>query len=313
MNLLNFVAQFPDEASCKLKWKEFRDQQGVVCPKCGSKEHYWKSDKESYECKTCKYRQSLRSNTVMHGSQLPFRYWFIAIHLLTATKKSFSASELQRQLGHSTYNPIWAMLHKLRRVMGLRDSMYKLQDVIELDEGFFTTEIEESEKDKPLKRGRGSQNKTKVLVMAESVPVDDESKNKGGKSRKVNHIKMLVIDDLKASTIDAKVVDSVDNKAIIDSDHSTSYTNFKKLVQEHRPKVVSNQEISTALPWVHIAISNAKRMLLDIFHDIKPEFLQNYLNEFCYKFNRRYFGERLFDRLMIAAVSYKNEFRYNIK
>lgn len=88
----------------------------------------------------------------MHGSQLPFRYWFIAIHLLTATKKSFSASELQRQLGHSTYNPIWAMLHKLRRVMGLRDSMYKLQDVIELDEGFFTTEIEESEKDKPLKK-----------------------------------------------------------------------------------------------------------------------------------------------------------------
>ena len=121
---------------------------------------------------------------------------------------------------------------------------------------------------------------------------------------------MLVIDDLKASTIDAKVVDSVDSKAIIDSDHSTSYTNFKKLVQEHRPKVVSNQEISTALPCVHIAISNAKRMLLDIFHDIKPEFLQNYLNEFCYKFNRRYFGERLFDRLMIAAVSYKNEFRY---
>lgn len=313
MNLLNFVDQFPDEASCKLKWKEFRDRQGVVCPKCGSKEHYWKSDKESYECKTCNYRQSLKSNTVMHGSQLPFRYWFIAIHLLTATKKSFSASELQRQLGHATYNPIWAMLHKLRRVMGLRDSQYKLQGVIELDEGFFTTEISESEKDKPLKRGRGSQNKTKVLVMAESIPVDDESTNRGGKPRKVNHIKMLVIDDLKASTIDTKVMDNIDSKAVIDSDHSTSYTNFNKLVLEHRPKVVPKQEISTALPWVHIAISNAKRMLLDIFHDIKPEFLQNYLNEFCYKFNRRYFGESLFDRLMIAAVSYKNEFRYNIK
>lgn len=82
----------------------------------------------------------------MHGSQLPFRYWFIAIHLLTSTKKSFSASELQRQLGHSTYNPIWAMLHKLRRVMGLRDSQYKLKDIIELDDGFFSTEMEESEK-----------------------------------------------------------------------------------------------------------------------------------------------------------------------
>jgi hypothetical protein len=53
-------------------------------------------------------------------------------------------------------------------------------------------------------------------------------------------------------------------------------------------------------------------MLLDIFHDIKPEYLQNYLNEFCYKFNRRYFGERRFDRLMIAAVETKNQFIFFI-
>ena len=47
----------------------------------------------------------------------------------------------------------------------------------------------------------------------------------------------------------------------------------------------------------------------ELFHDIKLKYLQNYLNEFCYKFNRRYFRESLFDRLMIASVSYKNQFR----
>jgi hypothetical protein len=118
--------------------------------------------------KQCKYRQSLRGNTVMHGSQPPFRYWFITIHLLTSTKKSFSASELQRQLGHSTYNPVWGMFHKLRLTMGKRDSQYTLKEVIEFDEGFFSTETEEEHKDKPLKRGRGSHKKTKVPVMAES-------------------------------------------------------------------------------------------------------------------------------------------------
>ncbi len=61
------------------------------------------------------------------------------------------------------------------------------------------------------------------------------------------------------------------------------------------------------LPWVHIAISNAKRLLLDIHHDIEPQYLQNYLNEFCYKFNRRNFGDKLFDRLLIACITYKNE------
>jgi ribosomal protein S8E len=312
MNLLNFIAQYPDEASCKAKWKEYRERQGVVCPKCGSTEHYWKSDKENFECKRCNYRQSLRSNTVMHGSQLPFRFWFIAIHLLTSTKKTFSALELKRQLGHSTYNPIWAMLHKLRLAMGKRDAEYDLKEIIELDEGFFSTEMEEEEKSKPLKRGRGSQKKTKVLVMAESIPIEGET-TKRGKPRKVGHIKMFVIDDLKASTIDSNVSEHVDKEAIIDSDNSTSYTNLKILVKGHRPKVIKKEDVGKVLPWVHIAISNAKRMFLNTFHDIQPEYLQSYLNEFCYMFNRRYFGEKKFDRLLIAGISYKNEFRYNIK
>ncbi|NDV46198.1 IS1595 family transposase [Paludibacter sp. 221] len=310
MNLLNFVSQYPDEASCRTKFKEFRDKQGVVCPRCGGKEHYWKKDKENYECKHCGKRQSLRANTVMHGSQLPFRYWFIAIHLLTSTKKSFSAAELQRQLGHKRYAPIWELLHKLRLIMGKRDELYTLSDVIELDEGFFSTEIDEDEKDKPLKRGRGSQKKSKVLVMAESKPVEGKM-TKTGKPRQVGHLKMIVIDDLKSDTINPLVEKNVSDETTIDSDDSTSYVKLKDIVKEHRPQVIPKEKIGTILPWVHIAISNAKRMLLDIFHDIKPQYLQNYLNEFCYKFNRRYFGENLFDRLMIAAVAYKNNFRSN--
>ncbi len=79
------------------------------------------------------------------------RYWFIAIHLLTSTKKSFSASELQRQLGHKRYEPIWGMLHKLRSVMGKRDAQYPLSGVIELDKGSFSTETPAQDKNKPLK------------------------------------------------------------------------------------------------------------------------------------------------------------------
>lgn len=46
MNLRNFVEQYPDEASCKLKWKFYRDKVGVVCPRCGYGDHYWKTDKD---------------------------------------------------------------------------------------------------------------------------------------------------------------------------------------------------------------------------------------------------------------------------
>ena len=42
--------------------------------------------------------------------------------------------------------------------------------------------------------------------------------------------------------------------------------------------------------------------ILGLHHQVKNEYMQNYLNEFYYKFNRRYFGENLFDRLVIAAL-----------
>ena len=94
MTLIDFLTHFPDEESCKQKFKAYRDQVGVVCPKCGGSSHYWKKDKEQYECKHCKTRITLKSGTVMHKSKLPFRYWFIAMHLLTSTKKTFSAKEI---------------------------------------------------------------------------------------------------------------------------------------------------------------------------------------------------------------------------
>ena len=312
MNLLNFVSTYPDESRCRQAFKSYRDKAGVFCPHCGCTEHYWKNDKECYECKQCHTRQSLRSHTVMHGSQLPFRYWFIAMHLLTSTKKSFSALELQRQLGHKYYEPVWAMLHKLRQAMGARDESYQLKGVIELDDGFFSIDTKEEDKDQQLKRGRGSQRKSKVLVMAESEPVDGVTTKKG-KPRKVGHIKMLVMGDLKSETVTQLVEKNVSDDAKIDSDDSTSYNKLAEVVVGHKPQVVAKEEINKVLPWVHLAISNAKRMLLDVYHHMNPLYLQYYLNEFCYKFNRRYFGEKLFDRLMVACISHQNLFKYSIR
>jgi hypothetical protein len=100
MNLLKFNEIYPNKESCKLKFKEMRDKQGVVCSHYGCKEHYSKVDKWIYECKKCSFYTLLRCGTIMHGSKLPFRYWFIAIHLLTSTKISFSTKEIQRQPSH---------------------------------------------------------------------------------------------------------------------------------------------------------------------------------------------------------------------
>lgn len=79
---------------------------------------------------------------------------------------------------------------------------------------------------------------------------------------------------------------------------------------EHQSQVIDPNDIGRVLPWVHIAISNAKTLLADMYHGVKPEFLQEYLNEFCHKFNRRYFGEDLFDRLVMISATYRTDFRH---
>lgn len=307
MKLLDFTKKFKTEDDCKQYLKSHREKQGLVCPRCGCIHFKWKKCRESWECKECGKRISLTSGTVMHNTKLPLMYWFIAIHLLTSMRKSISAAELQRQLGHNRYQPIWEMLHKLRDVMGQRDAEYKLAGCIELDEGFFTTEIETGEKDVPLKRGRGSQRKTKVLVMAESQPNEVENKKKKIQKR-VGYIKMIVIPDLKAKTIDKEVVRYINENAELTTDDSSSYINFKNLVKSHMSQVIEPKNISKVLPWVHIAISNAKRQILDIHHAVSSELLQGYLNEFCFKHNRRYMD--VFDRLMYAGLQRRTAFMH---
>lgn len=306
MSLINFIDRFPDEESCKRTFKDFRDKQGVVCRKCGHTEHYWLQNKDQYECKCCHARQTLKSGTVMHKSQLPYRYWFIAMHLLTSTKKSFSALELQRQLGHKYYEPIWAMLHKLRAVMGKRDSKYQLDQIIELDEGFFRAPItDSSDENEKLKRGRGSQTQAKVLVMVSSKVNMDKTKklDKYQKPTQLKYVKMIVIDDLSGDTMISKIEENIKKNTVVKTDDFRSYSRVNEVVWRHLSIKVPKQQLEKAFPWVHTVISNAKRNLLGINHMTSRKHIQNYLNEFCYKINRRYFGERLFDRLLLASVT----------
>ena len=96
---------------------------------------------------------------------------------------------------------------------------------------------------------------------------------------------MIVINDLRSETITLLVHECVSGESAIDSDHSTSYVKLKDIVKAHRPRVIPKSEAGKVLPWIHIAIGNAKRQLSGIYHRINLGYLQSYLNEFCYKFN----------------------------
>lgn len=308
MKLLALFNKYSSEKKSKLAFKVWRDKQGVVCKKCQGTAHYWKSDKWQYECKNCSFRTTLKSGTVMESSKLPYQYWMIALGLLTATKKSFSALEIQRQLSHKRYEPIWYMLHKIRVSMGNRDDKYKLDGCMEIDEGYFAGQKEEVEIPSyrtPMYSVHGNKGKrqVKVLVMAESIPVKIGHKNKTRPSRKVGYIKMKVLERLKKDRINFEITKHVEKTANAITDGGHWYSDLKHLMAGHQRIICQNAvEIPKVFPWVHIAISNAKKICLGIHHSIKRKYMQNYLSEYCYKFNRRGYGDKLFDRLMIASV-----------
>lgn len=299
MTILEFSKKFPTESSCRLHFKSVRDKTGVVCKKCQHTDHYWLQNKEQYQCKSCGFRTTLRSGTVMQDSKLPFMKWYMAMIFMSATKKGFSASEMQRQIGHKRYEPIWAMVHKLRAVMGKREDLYKLKDIIEFDEGHF--EVATSQKKRQnLKRGKGSQRQKNVAVMAESTPLEDLNTKK--KSTQCRYFKMKVLGAKDADEINKTIRENIDEKSIVLTDKATTYVDIAKYIETHITEKSNKETTSTTLKWVHIAIANAKRNFLGIYHKIKGKYLQNYLNEFVYKLNRRYFGEGLFDRLAVAMA-----------
>lgn len=298
MNVLRFVERYPDEESCKLDFRLQRETVGIICKKCHCKEHYWLQSKWQWECKSCSFRTTLRSGTIMEASKLPIRTWYLAMVFMSATKKGISAAELQRQLNHKRYDTVWSLMHRIRRGMGARDGLYQLKDSVEFDEGYFSVATPDKG---DLKRGKGSQKKQNVGVMAESTPL--ENIETGKKSRHAGYFKMKVLSTHKSAEVNQKIKDHIDEKTIVFTDKSSSYLDIADYVDIHYSEKSTKESAKETLKWVHIAISNAKRTLLGIYHKVDGKYLQSYLDEFCYKLNRRHFGYSLFHRLVVAMVT----------
>mgnify|MGYP002795052749 CR=1 FL=1 len=137
--------------------------------------------------------------------------------------------------------------------------------------------------------------------MAESTVLEDIETGKV--ERQCRYFKAKVLNNHKAVEIDDTVRESIDEKSIVFTDQSTSYVDIADFVELHITEKSNKETTKKTLKWAHITISNAKRNLLGNYHKIKGKYLQLYLNEFVYKLNRRYFGDKLFDRLIIANIT----------
>ncbi|SHE36259.1 ISXO2-like transposase domain-containing protein [Mariniphaga anaerophila] len=137
--------------------------------------------------------------------------------------------------------------------------------------------------------------------MAESTKLEDIETGK--KTSQCRYFKAKVLESHQANQINDTIKESFDEKSIVFTDDSSSYVDISDYVKLHFSEKSNEKLTKETLRWIHITISNAKRNFLENYHKIKGKYLQMCLNEFVYKLNRRYFGEKLFDRFVIAAVT----------
>src|ERR1039457_698704 len=296
-----FFAQYADEKSCKEFFKQKREGRGIWCLECGSTLLKWIEKETRWRCRECNNTLGLKQGTVMENSNLKYRIWLWSLFLMSLTKKGFSAMEMQRLVGHSRYEPIWLLMKKIRIIMGHRDDKYTLDDFVEMDEGFFEGHRKKDKLDgKPVKE---LDRQVKVIVAVSTKPVEVSEQKEHRPKSKAGYVKMSVVNGLTNSDVNYEVEKMIRKSATVITDGRRCYTGLKDICTKHETVIVEDKkEVSKVFPWVHTAISNSKKKILGLHHQVNDAYMQNYLSEFCYKFNRRHFGEHLFDRLVEAAL-----------
>lgn len=303
MKIEEFFIKYPDEQTCRAFFKAKRESVSLYCKQCGSVNLRWVEKETRWRCNDCKHAMGLKQGTVMENSNLGYRAWLWGLFLMGLTKKGFSALETQRLIGHKRYEPIWLMVQKIRIAMGQRDDKYRLDGFIEMDEGFFEGHRKkngDTPEGKPVKE---LDRQVKAIVAVSTEPVSDAARQTHRPKSKAGFLKMSVVSSLCNTEVAAEAEKMVKKSATVITDGRRCYKGIKDICTTHKEIVVKDKkEVAKVFPWVHTAISNAKKKILGLHHQVKDAYMQNYLDEFCYKFNRRYFGQNLFDRLVDTAL-----------
>lgn len=283
MSLLEFQQAFSSEEACVEYLFRKRWAEGFRCPRCGYARYYFLKKRRLYQCRGCGYQASVTAGTIFHKTRTPLQYWFWMIFLMSRQKAGISMLGLQKMLNLSSYQTVWTMGQKIRQAMAVRNERYGLRGLVEMDDSFFGGKGRG-------KRGRGAEKKAKVLVMAE---------NRG---KRAGFAAMQVVEKLDAETVKVTAQRWIYAGETIKTDQYSSFAILSRSHYQHEPEPVTcPEQASVKFPWVHTVVSNCKNQLKGMQRGVSLKHLHRYLSEYCYRFNRRFWDDQLFDRLLTAC------------
>jgi len=284
---IGFEKMFNTEEQCLQYVIEMRWPDGYECSRCKNK-FFWIGSKKRIICTRCEFQTTAIAGTIFEQTNKPLLLWFRAIWWMISQKNGVSASGLQKILGLGSYQTAWTWLQKLR-LLTVAPDRKKLIGKVEVDETFIGGK-------KEGKRGRGSEKKSLVVIAVEVL--------KKGTGR----IRLQIVPSASAKSLTKFITTHIEIGSTIITDGWTGYSNVSKKGYEHQIQRLEEKESDEQmLPNAHRVASLLKRWLLGTHQNyVSPSRLQNYLEEFVFRYNRRKSNSRglLFQRIMEQAVKH---------
>jgi transposase-like protein len=300
-SLPEFQRLFPDEAACAAYLEHLRWPHGFICPHCDAtgEPYRFASRPTVLRCRSCQHNSYLTAGTVMERTRTPLSVWFWAAYLVASQTPGISAVQFQRQLGLSRYETAFQILHKLRVGMVRPD-----QDRIGGKPGEHVEADETWVGGRTRGKGRGVHD---MVLVAGAVEVlqrkSTSSLNKRKTGRYAGRVRLALVADRSAKSLGGFIESTVAPGTRIITDDWSSYTGLSKQGYDHVSIAERGdpQVTEEFMPIIHLVFSNLKTWLRGIHHGVSPQHLQAYLNEFTFRFNRRFYPFNAFRSLLGIA------------
>jgi transposase-like protein len=279
MNLLEVITRFPDQETCINHLEALRWHGKPQCPYCKSEQSSKRVGTSRHQCNGCNSTYSVLVGTIFESTKLELPKWFLAISLILNAKKGLSSRQLGRDLGINR-NTAWYLQMRIRKAMQEGDDSDLFKGIVEIDETYIGgAKANHSKAKRQARRDNGLQ----ITGMQDKQAVI-------GLLERAGRIKLQVLEKAHGKTIKPIIEQTVSKDASLVTDGFGGYAGLDKTYKEHQ--VLNKEKEEYVRGEYHTNTLEGfwtllKRGIYGQYHKVSIRHLQEYLNEFTFKYNHR--------------------------
>jgi transposase len=291
-SLVEFMRDYPDDAACLDRlWRDrfAPDGHHAHCPKCDRERKFHRtSTRASYTCDSCGLHLHPMKGTIFEKSTTSLQMWFYAMYIIASTRCGISARQLGRELG-VTYKTAHRMFKKIRTELMNDGDDEPLSGDVEIDET--------SVHGRP--RGRKMTYK-EAAAWREAQPKVLGMVERGGR------VRARVIPSRRGPALSREVRANVNPMSIIITDDWQAYKPLHrtylahKIINHSAGRYVDGDVFTNTIEGF---FGNLKTGMRGAYKHVSPKYLQSYLDEYAWRYNRRKRTQPMFELLLARASS----------